>query len=121
MRQVIAGASRSLPMMAEEPEWLTSGPLLPGVDPVAGLSRELAAVARTLGLDWRVAEVSRRLQLDGGLVELADELMLAAPFLRPRRLLLVIDQLEELLTQTPAGERSRFVELLRPALGTATA
>jgi hypothetical protein len=106
-----------LPMMAEEPEWLTSGPLLPGVDPVAGLSRELAAVARTLGLDWRVAEVSRRLQLDGGLVELADELMLAAPFLRPRRLLLVIDQLEELLTQTPAGERSRFVELLRPALG----
>ncbi len=106
-----------LPMMAEEPEWLTSGPLLPGGDPVAGLSRELAAVARTLGLDWRVAEVSRRLQLDGGLVELADELMLAAPFLRPRRLLLVIDQLEELLTQTPAGERSRFVELLRPALG----
>ena len=43
--------------------------------------------------------------------------MLAAPSPRPRRLLVVIDQFEELLTHTPAGERSRFVELLRPALG----
>jgi type II secretory pathway pseudopilin PulG len=106
-----------VPMMAEEPGWLTVAPMLPGADPVAGLSRELAAATRTLDLDWTVAEVRRRLELKGGLVELADELMLAAPSPRPRRLLLVIDQFEELLTHTPAGERSRFVDLLRPALG----
>jgi hypothetical protein len=51
-----------------------------------------------------------------GLVRLADELLLANPGGPGRRLLIVVDQFEELLTQTSSGERARFAELLGPAL-----
>jgi energy-coupling factor transporter ATP-binding protein EcfA2 len=102
-----------LPMMAAEPGWRTLAPMLPGTDPVAALARELVAAAGQLGLDWTGAEVRHRLD-DGDLRGLADELLLAA---RARRLLLVVDQFEELLTQSGPRERSRFAQLLRPALG----
>ena len=42
--------------------------------------------------------------------------MRAVPGPRRTRLLVVIDQLEELLTQTPAAERARFARLLAPAV-----
>jgi Novel STAND NTPase 1/TIR domain len=100
-------------VMADEPGWWTLAPMLPGADPVAALARELAAAAQRLGLDWTVAGVRRRLD-DDGLTGLADELLLAA---RARRLLVVVDQFEELLTQTPPGHRAHFVRLVRPALG----
>jgi energy-coupling factor transporter ATP-binding protein EcfA2 len=101
-----------LHVMADEPGWWTLTPMLPGTDPVAALARELAAAAQRLGLDWTVAGV--RHQLDGdGLRGLADELLLAA---RARRLLVVVDQFEELLTQTPPGRRAHFAQLLRSAL-----
>jgi hypothetical protein len=98
--------------MAEEPGWWTLPVILPGTDPVSALVRELAAAAQRLGLGWTVADV--RHQLDsGGLTGLVDELLLAA---QARRLLIVVDQFEELLTQTPPGQRARFAQLLRPAL-----
>ncbi len=56
-------------------------------------------------------------QLDTrGLTALAGELLVADPDGPQRRLLVVVDQFEELLTQTPPGQRARFAELLRPAL-----
>ena len=100
-------------VMADEPGWWTLAPMLPGTDPVAALARELAAAAQRLGLGWTVAGVRHRLD-DDGLTGLADELLLAA---RARRLLVVVDQFEELLTQTPPGHRAHFAQLLRPALG----
>lgn len=107
-----------LPRMAGEPGWWTLAPMLPGTDPVAELTRELAAGARGLGLGWPVAEVRRRLDT-GGLCGVADELLLAGSRAGSRRrtVLLVVDQFEELLTQTPPAERARFAELLGPALG----
>ncbi|MGH3831143.1 MAG: TIR domain-containing protein, partial [Pseudonocardiaceae bacterium] len=102
-----------LHVMAGEPGWWTLDPVLTGADPVAALVRELAVAARKLGLGWTVAEVVRRLD-DGGLTALADELLLAA---RARRLLLVVDQFEELLTQATPAARARFARLLLPALG----
>ncbi len=104
-----------LPVMLDEPAWWTLQPILPGFDPVAALARELASVARQIGLDWTVAHI--RGQLDhGGLTELVDELLLAAPRGHQRRLLVVVDQLEELLTQTPPEQQARFAQLLRRAL-----
>ena len=82
-------------VMADEPSWWTLAPMLPGADPVAALARELTVAAQLLGLDWTVAGVRHRLD-DAGLTGLADELLLAA---RARRLLVVVDQCEELLTQ----------------------
>ncbi|MGH3821895.1 MAG: TIR domain-containing protein [Pseudonocardiaceae bacterium] len=103
-----------LPMMANEPGWWTLTPIAPGADPVAALVRELANAARRLGLGWTVAYVRDQLEEDG-LTGLADELLLAAPR-GSRRLLLVVDQFEELLTQAAPTDRAQFAELLRPAL-----
>ncbi|MGH3913011.1 MAG: AAA family ATPase, partial [Pseudonocardiaceae bacterium] len=104
-----------LPVLAGEPGWLTLPPILPGADPVTALARELAAAARQIGLDWTVEHVQQQLDAKG-LTALADELLLADPDGPRRRLLLVVDQFEELLTQTLSGQRARFAELLGPAL-----
>jgi hypothetical protein len=101
-------------MMAQKPGWWTLPPILPGADPMASLARELATAARQLGVDWTVAQVRQRLDA-AGLTEVTNELLLAAPGQR-RRLLIVVDQFEELLTQTDATQRARFAALLRPAL-----
>ncbi|MBV9314373.1 MAG: TIR domain-containing protein [Pseudonocardia sp.] len=99
--------------MAGEPGWWALAPVLPGADPVAALVRELALAARELGLGWTVAEVGQRLE-GGGMEGLVDELLLAV---RARRLLVVVDQFEELLTQASPVARARFAQLLHPALG----
>ncbi len=59
-----------------------------------------------------MAQVRHQLD-DGGLTGLTEELLLIA---RAQRLLLVVDQFEELLTQAPPGQRARFAQLLYPAL-----
>ncbi|MBV9142950.1 MAG: TIR domain-containing protein, partial [Pseudonocardiales bacterium] len=105
-----------LHVMADEAGWLTLAPILPGADPVAALTRELAAAARPIGRDWTVSQVRKRLDA-ADLTELADELLLAAPGGRRRRLLIVVDQFEELLTQATPAARARFAQLLGPALG----
>jgi WD40 repeat protein/energy-coupling factor transporter ATP-binding protein EcfA2 len=101
-----------LPVMAEEPGWITLAPILPGTDPVAGLTRELASAAHRWGLGWTVAETRHRLD-DAGLRGVVDELLLTA---RAKRLLVVVDQFEELLTLTPPGQRAHFAHLLAPTL-----
>ena len=103
-----------LSTMADEPGWWTLPPILPGADPMAALTRELADSAQRMGLAWTVAQVRHELD-NGGLTGLADELLLAA---RARRLLVVVDQFEELFTQTPPAQRAQFAQLLSPALGT---
>jgi WD40 repeat protein/energy-coupling factor transporter ATP-binding protein EcfA2 len=102
-----------LHVMASEPAWWTLSPMLPGADPVAVLARELAVAARRSNLGWTVDHVHHRLA-EQGLAGVVDELLLAA---RARRLLVVVDQFEELITQASPGQRARFAQLLRPALG----
>ncbi|MGH3940404.1 MAG: ATP-binding protein [Pseudonocardiaceae bacterium] len=104
-----------LPVIAAEPGWRTLPPILPGTDPVTALARELTALARRLTLEWTLEQVQHQLT-QRGLTALADELLLADPAGPQRRLLIVVDQFEELLTQTSPTERARFAELLRPAL-----
>jgi WD40 repeat protein len=104
-----------VPVMAGEPGWLPlAAPIVPGADPVAALVRELVDAAGQFGLDWSVPQLRHQLD-EGGLAELSEELLRADPG-SPRRLLVVVDQFEELLTQTAPGERARFAELLCPAL-----
>ncbi|MGH3804223.1 MAG: toll/interleukin-1 receptor domain-containing protein, partial [Pseudonocardiaceae bacterium] len=88
-----------LPVLADEPGWRILPPILPGADPVAALARELAAAARRIGLGWTVEHVHHRLD-ESGLTALADELLVADPGGPLRHLLIVVDQFEELLTQT---------------------
>ena len=104
-----------LPVIAGEPGWWTLPPIVPGADPVAALVRGLTMAAREIDLHWTVDHVYHQLH-EAGLTRLAAELLLAAPGGSQRRLLVVVDQFEELLTQTAPTERARFVELLRPTL-----
>jgi conflict system STAND superfamily ATPase/TIR domain-containing protein len=103
-----------LHVMAGKPGWWTLPPILPGTDPVAALVRQLTNAAQQLDLGWTTVEQVRHKLNDHGLTGLADELLLAA---RASRLLIVVDQFEELLTQTPPEQRARFTQLLSPALG----
>ncbi len=104
-----------VPVMAEEPGWRTLAPILPGADPVTALAREIAVVARRIGMDWTVEQVCQRFTEDG-LSGVADELLLADPDGPQRRLLVVVDQAEELLTQSTPAQRERFAALVCPAL-----
>ena len=98
-----------LPLMREEPGWHCLAPIVPGSDPVAALVSELVPLARGVGVDtdqvlsWvdgdGLAAGLDRIRLDTG-----------------RRLLVVVDQLEELLTRSDDAARRRFAELLRPTL-----
>jgi len=105
-----------LPVMAGEPGWRTLPPILPGTDPLGALARELAAAARRVGLDWTVEHLCQQLIDQRGLARLADELLWADPAGPQQRLLIAVDQFEELLTQAPPAARTRFAGLLRPAL-----
>ena len=104
-----------LPVMALEPGWQTLPPMVPGVDPVASLARELAHGAKELGVGWTLSFVRERLNQDDGLAVLCDELLLAAPG-HGRHVLLLVDQVEELLTMAGATAQGQFADLLRPAI-----
>ncbi|MEO7193836.1 MAG: TIR domain-containing protein, partial [Pseudonocardiaceae bacterium] len=104
-----------LPVMASEPGWRVVAPMLPGADPVGALVRVLAVAARRIGLNWTMEHVSHQLH-HRGLSGVADDLLLADPGGPQQRLLLVVDQVEELLTQSAPDQRDRFIELVGPAL-----
>ncbi len=104
-----------MPTMAGEPGWRILPPILPGSDPVGALAKELVAAATRVKLGWTLTYVQNRLD-EGHLIGLAAELLLADPAVAQDNLLIVVDQFEELLTQTPCAERARFAGLLRPAM-----
>ena len=105
-----------LPAMALEPDWELLPPITPGVDPVGTLARELAHAAKESGLSWSLSFVRDRLDQDDGLALLGDDLLLAAPG-RARRVLLIVDQFEELLTVSSARARAQFADLFTPCHG----
>src|SRR5262249_46814129 len=98
-----------LPAMAQDDQWWTVAPFLPGRDPVAALAGELAAAGNRLGASWTLGDV-HRLLAEGALVSVAQELLTLASRggRRPAHLLIVVDQLEELLTQASSSARQRF-------------
>ncbi|WP_020386515.1 TIR domain-containing protein [Kribbella catacumbae] len=103
-----------LPVLADEPDWLTLAPMRPRADPTGELARQLAEAARSLPLNWTPSQVREQL-MERGLTAVVDDLLIASPG-RRRRLLIVVDQFEELLTQTPPAEKTRFAELLADAM-----
>ena len=105
-----------LPRIDGEAVFLPMAPVVPGSDPMGGLQRELVATAHKRHLDVDV----RSLLKDGAadrIKAVANELLLAAGVDSRCKLVIVIDQFEELLTQTTTADRARFVEALAPALG----
>ncbi|RDI63471.1 nSTAND1 domain-containing NTPase [Nocardia pseudobrasiliensis] len=105
-----------IPLIAEEPLWLPLEPIVPGADPIGALARSLApALART---DPQHPPRSLRERLTGtGLRDIAIDILNAEQAGVECKLLLVIDQFEQLLRRTPPRDRAEFVDLLLPAVG----
>ncbi|NGY57369.1 toll/interleukin-1 receptor domain-containing protein [Lentzea sp. NEAU-D13] len=100
-----------LAQLADDPRWLVMPPWLPGNDPLDALSRAVRKTAERVGHDWSLQEARDRLVLDGlhGVAqELVDE---------DRRLLITIDQAEELFTRADEKDRQVLANLLREGLG----
>ena len=102
-----------LPLMATEPAFHTLAPMVPGMDPIGTLARELARGSKDVGLDWTFGFTRDRLSHDDGLAFLSNELLVASD---KQHLLVTIDQFDHMLTLAPASARAEFVDLLRPAL-----
>ena len=92
--------------------WWVIPPVLPGSDPLAALTFELAGAAKDLGgaADLRLLRQRVETDLDG----VARELLLAAPG-RRHHLALVVDQLEEVFTRADPGRAEAFLSLLDQA------
>jgi WD40 repeat protein len=106
--------------LASEPgweNWETAPPFLPGSDPVGALAKVLAATANRVGCDgWTIADIRMALDREDGLARLAEELLVAGRGPVRDRLLLVIDQGEELFTRSDSADRGQLAALLRCAV-----
>ncbi|HEU0129064.1 MAG TPA: hypothetical protein VFQ48_10735, partial [Pseudonocardiaceae bacterium] len=100
-----------VPAMAGEPGWASLTPFTPGTDPIAALAHELAHATRSTP-----AQIRQRLDEDDGLVHTVEELLRGNGLTPRRRLLVVIDQFEEVLTRSSATDRARLATVLHPAV-----
>ncbi len=106
-----------VPLLDSDPAWLTVPSLVPGTDPLPELARALAITANRRELGWSASDVRGRLEVGtDGLRRVTDDLLAASPGTHPRRLLVSIDQAEELFTRTTPGGLPRFAQLLRDAM-----
>ncbi|MGH3710216.1 MAG: TIR domain-containing protein, partial [Pseudonocardiaceae bacterium] len=106
-----------VPLLDRDPTWLTVPSLVPGTDPLPELARALAAIATQLELGWSASDVRTRLEAGSdGLRRVADDLLAAGPGTSQRRLLVSIDQAEELFTRTTSDALHRFAHLLNDAM-----
>jgi WD40 repeat protein len=98
--------------------WIVLPPLRPGQHPTSNLALSLVQAFGRYGSTRSPAEMAALLDRGGGLVELAVELAeLGANGDGERRVLVVIDQAEELLTRSGAREQQAFLGLLDAAMG----
>ena len=105
------------PLLDEDQAWLMVPSLVPGIDPLPELARALASTASRLELGWSASEVRSRLEAGtDGLRRVADDLLAARPATFQRRLLVMVDQAEELFTRTTPAALHRFALLLSDAV-----
>ncbi|MBV9730413.1 MAG: toll/interleukin-1 receptor domain-containing protein, partial [Pseudonocardiales bacterium] len=105
------------PLLGSDPAWLIVPTLVPGTDPLPELARTLAITTVRVELGWSASDVRGRLEAGtDGLRRVADDLLAAGPGTPQRRLLILLDQAEELFTRTTPAGRQQFVELLRDAI-----
>ncbi|MGH3833356.1 MAG: TIR domain-containing protein, partial [Pseudonocardiaceae bacterium] len=106
-----------VPLLDGDPAWLVVPSLVPGRDPVPELARVLAITGTRLGLGWSASDVRGRLDAGPeGLRRVADDLLSVGPGAHQRRLVVAVDQAEELFTRTTPAARERFALLLREAV-----
>ena len=106
-----------VPLLDSDPAWLAVPTLVPGTDPLPELARALAATATRLELSWSASDIHSRLEAGAdGLRRVADDLLAVGSGTHQRRLLVTVDQTEELFTRTTPAALERFAQLLRDAI-----
>ncbi|MGH3719564.1 MAG: TIR domain-containing protein [Pseudonocardiaceae bacterium] len=106
-----------VPLLDSDPAWLTVPRLVPGTDPLPELARALATTAHRLELSWSASDVRGRLEAGtDGLRRVADDLLAIGPGTHQQRVLVSIDQAEELFTRTTPDARAQFAQLLRESM-----
>ncbi|WP_232425165.1 nSTAND1 domain-containing NTPase [Pseudofrankia inefficax] len=99
------------PALGKDSDWLVLRPITPSGDPLVALAGALASAGRHLGLGWDAPRLADRLARPETAAQLVDELLAAAEP-TARRLLLIIDQAEELLARGSPASQVRFLVLL---------
>jgi ABC-type arginine transport system ATPase subunit len=103
------------PHLASQEGWHVLPVVVPGPRPVRALAAELAAEGVRLGLDWTLAQVHEQLTGDDGLAGVAEQILVRASEAgRRRRLLIGIDQFEEVVLADPE-QRAQMAALLAAA------
>ncbi|EFC83277.1 WD-40 repeat protein [Parafrankia sp. EUN1f] len=106
-------AAGLVPALAADGDWLVTLPMSPGSQPAAALAATLADAGRRHGLEWETETLTPQLDDPLMVAHVVGELLAAAA--PAKRLLLVIDQAEELLVSTSVEGRNRFLALLAAA------
>ena len=103
-----------IPALSREKGWAVLPPAFPGENPLTGIARSFAE-AMAGDSAWTASRVAQRIAADGLLDVISDFL---ATYRGPAaaRLLLVLDQFEEIMTRTSAADRRRAVDGLMPAI-----
>jgi hypothetical protein len=98
-----------IPDLLDDPAWWRLQPIMPGAAPFVALADALARGRKEVGLPPNLEGIGA--QLPGGLATAARAILLNAPGDR-QRLLVTIDQLEELFTRANDSDRNAFLAAL---------
>ena len=102
-----------VPALRITPDWVISDPWTPSDVPLAEMSLALAHAAKSVGADGLDADRCQGLlATPGGMADYVRELREAGHGSAETKVLVVVDQAEELVTVTPAAERQAFLEAL---------
>ncbi|MBL7487818.1 TIR domain-containing protein [Frankia sp. AgB1.9] len=102
-----------VPTVAEDPDWLVTSPMVPGGQPLAALAGVLVDTRLRSGQRWSVSKLAALLDRPDVVTEVVRELLAVG---QARRLLIVIDQAEEMLTPAVSAQaRAQFLGVLAAA------
>ena len=101
-----------VPALRVTDDWVISDPWTPSDVPLAEMSLALAHAAKLSGADLDADRCQQLLTTAGGMADYVRELREAGHGSADTKVLVVVDQAEELVTITPEAERQAFLEAL---------
>ena len=101
-----------MPALRVTDDWVISDPWTPSDVPLAEMSLALAHAAKLSGADLDADRCQQLLTTAGGMADYVRALREAGHGSADTKVLVVVDQAEELVTITPEAERRAFLEAL---------
>ena len=101
-----------VPALRVTEDWVITDPWTPSDVPLAEMSLALAHAAKLGGADLDADRCQELLTTSGGMADYVRELREAGQGSADTKILVVVDQAEELVTMTPEAERRAFLEAL---------